>query len=75
MGKGVAEVFDDVEGHRDVQAGEGAGGALGVDARDHGVVAAVDQVDARIHARAGERQAREARGVGDHGAGELQAWP
>ena len=43
--------------HRHVQPGEHARRALGVDARDHRVVLAVHQVDARGDARAACRQA------------------
>src|SRR5581483_10616134 len=68
MRERVAQVFDDVERHPHVQAGEHARGALGVDARHDGIKLAVHQVDARADARAAVGKARVARREGDYRA-------
>src|SRR5687767_6718027 len=65
----VAEVLDDVERDRHVQASEHARSALGIDARHHRVVLAVHEMDARRDARAEFRVLREARRERDHRAG------
>ena len=71
VGERVAEVLDDVERDRHVQAREHARGALRVDPRNHGVVLAVHEMHAGADGRALRGQARETRGERDHGTGEL----